>query len=246
MKRFRFISLPLFAGAIIFFSSCGGDANKADSSSDTTSTTTTTDSPVVANTIVTTPQGMAIATHKVANFEKWLAGYEAHDSFRLAHGIHSYVVGRAFNDSNMVLVATKVDDMAKAKDFAKNPGLKEAMQKSGVVGAPTFTFVTTTWQDTAMLPGTTLRSRTTFTVKDWATWEKNFLDGKAERMANGIVDRSYGHDPDDNTKVSLVTAVTDTAKAFAYYKSDALKKRRADGGVITEPKRLLFYVVKRY
>ena len=65
-------------------------------------------------------------------------------------------------------------------------------------------------------------------------------------MANGVVDRVYGHDPDDNTKVSLVTAVTDTAKAFAYWKSDELKKRRAAGGVIGEPKRFLFYVVKRY
>ena len=245
MKRFKFISLPLFAGAIIFFSSCGGDANKADSSSDTTSTTVT-DSPVVANTIVTTPQGMALATHKVANFEKWLAGYEAHDSFRLAHGIHSYVIGRVFNDSNTVIVVTKVDDMAKAKAFANNPDLKKAMQKSGVVGTPTFTFITNTWQDTAMLSGSTLRSRTTFTVKDWAAWEKNFIDGRQERIANGIVDRAYGHDPDDNNKVSLVTAVMDTAKAFVYYKSDALKKRRADGGVIGEPKRVLFYVVKRY
>ncbi|HEX6180193.1 MAG TPA: hypothetical protein VFZ47_03060 [Chitinophagaceae bacterium] len=245
MKRFKFISLPLFAGAMIFFSSCGGDANKADSSSDTTSTGAK-DSPVVANTIVTTPQGMMVATHKVSNFEKWLAGYEAHDSLRLASGIHSYVVGRAFGDSNTVMVTVKVDDMAKAKAFAKSADLKQAMQKSGVVGPPTINFYTTTWQDTAMLASSTLRSRTNFSVKDWAAWEKNFIDGRAERIANGIVDRAYGHDPDDNTKVFLVTAVMDTAKAFAYYKSDALKKRRADGGVTTEPKRLLFYVVKRY
>jgi len=46
--------------------------------------------------------------------------------------------------------------------------------------------------------------------------------------------------------VSLVTAVLDTAKAFAYYKSDAIKKARAAGGVIGEPKRFLFTIVKRY
>ena len=65
-------------------------------------------------------------------------------------------------------------------------------------------------------------------------------------MDNGITDRVYGYDPDDNKKVSLVTAVLDTAKAFAYYNSDALKKRRAAGGVIGEPKRFLFRVVQRY
>ena len=247
MKRFNFFSLPLFAAALIFFSSCGGEANKDETKTDSTATTATTETPAApANTIVTTPQGMVLVTHKVANFEKWLAAYESHDSMRLANGIHSYVIGRAFGDSNTVFVATKVDDMAKAKAFANSADLKNAMKKGGVVGAPTIVYNTITWQDTATLSGSTLRSRTTFTVKDWATWEKNFIDGRPERLANGIVDRAYGHDPDDNTKVYLVTAVLDTAKAFAYYKSDELKKRREAGGVTSEPKRLLFYVVKRY
>jgi hypothetical protein len=38
----------------------------------------------------------------------------------------------------------------------------------------------------------------------------------------------------------------DTAKAFAYYKSDILKKRRAESGVIGEPERFLYRVVQRY
>lgn len=245
MKRFKVLLLPSLAAALFFMSSCGGDAAKDGTTSDT-SATGTTDTPAVANTIVTAPQGMFIVTHKVSNFQKWLAAYEANDSFKLAYGIHNYVVGRGFEDSNMVLVATRVDDMAKAKDFAKSSGLKQAMQKSGVVGTPTMNFLTATWQDTAALAGSTLRSRTMMDVKDWAAWEKNFIDGRGERIGNGIVDRVYGHDPDDDKKVSLVTAVTDTAKAFAYYKSDELKKRREAGGVIGEPKRFLFYVIKRY
>jgi hypothetical protein len=146
----------------------------------------------------------------------------------------------------MVLVAVKADDMAKAKAFAKDPSLKKAMQKGGVIGTPTFAFATAVWQDTAMLGPDVIRSRTTFDVKDWDAWQKSFTGGKQERIDNGIVDRSYGYDPDNNKKVYLVTAVTDTAKAFAYYKSDALKQRRAAGGVIGEPKRFLFKVVKRY
>lgn len=244
MKLFKGSALALLAIAIMFLSSCGGDANKADTSTDSTGGAN--DSPSVASTIVTTPQTMMAVTHKISNFDKWLAAYESHDSFRLAHGIHSYVVGRGFEDSNTVYVVTKVDDVAKAKAFGSSADLKQAMQKSGAVGTPTINYVTATWQDTATLSGGTLRSTTTFTVKDWAAWEKNFAEGKAERNANGIVDRVYGHDPDDNTKVQLVTAVTDTAKAFAYYKSDELKKRREAGGLTSEPKRFLFYVVKRY
>ena len=246
MKRFKFLLLPLFAAALLFLTSCGGDATKDDTSTDTSTVSTTDTTALVTNTIVTTPQSMMVATHKVSNFAKWLEGYEAHDSLRLAHGIHSYVVGRGFLDSNMVLVATKVDDMEKAKAFAKSADLKKAMQKSGVVGAPTMSFTTMTWQDTARLDPSILRSRSSLSVKDWAAWEKNFTEGKQSRLDNGITDRSYGHDADDNNKVTIVTAVTDTAKAFAYYKSDALKQRRAAGGVIGEPKRFLFYVVKRY
>ena len=91
-----------------------------------------------------------------------------------------------------------------------------------------------------------IRSLSNFTVKDWEAWKKNFFEGKEERLANGITDRVVGHDANDNKKVHLVTALMDTAKAFAYYKSDELKKRRAAGGVMGEPERFLFRIVKRY
>jgi hypothetical protein len=182
----------------------------------------------------------------VANFAKWKASYDEHDSMRLANGIHSYVIGRGFNDTNMVLVAVKAEDMTKAKAFAKDPSLKKAMEKGGVKGAPMMSFSTTVWQDTSVLSPDIIRSRTEFNVKDWATWEKSFVEGRQMRKDNGVVDRAYGHDPDNDKKVFLVTALTDTAKAFAFYKSDELKKRREAGGVIGEPKRFLFKVVQRY
>jgi hypothetical protein len=248
MKRNQFISPLFFAAFVFFLTSCGGSGSEEKSTttdSSNASNNTTTVTPEVINTIITTPQAMMVATHKVSDFEKWKTSYDEHDSMRLANGIHSYVIGRGMQDANMVLVAVKCDDIAKAKAFAKDPGLKKAMQKGGVTGAPEISFFTTTWQDTAQI-GTDLRSRTTFTVKDWDAWEKSFLQGKQERIDNGITDRAFGHDADDNKKVSLVTAVVDTAKAFAYYKSDALKKRREAGGVTGEPKRFLYRVVKRY
>ena len=238
-----------FMAAVLFLFSCNGsdkDTSTDKTSSDSTTTTTTpTTEPVTPSTIVTTPQSMFVVTHKVNNFAKWKASYDAHDSMRLASGLHNYVIGRGMNDSNTVLVAVKADDIAKAKSFAKDPSLKAAMQKGGVTGTPSMAFVTMTFQDTATI-SSTLRSRTTFAVKDWDAWQKAFEEGKQERTDNGIVVRAYGHDADDNKKVSLVTAILDTAKAFAYYKSDMLKKRREASGVIGEPKRFLYHVVQRY
>jgi hypothetical protein len=245
MKQFRFTSMLFFAAMAFFLISCGGSDEKASTDTPAADSSAATATAEI-NTIITTPENMMIVTHKVADYEKWKASYDSHDSMRLANGIHSYVIGRGFNDPNMVLVAVKADDMNKAKAFAKDPGLKKAMQQGGVTGAPSISFLNAVWQDTAVLAPGTLRSRTTFTVKDWDAWQKNFAEGKQERMDNGITDRVYGHDADDNKKISLVTAVLDTAKAFAYYKSDALKKRREAGGVITEPQRFLFRIVQRY
>jgi len=230
---------------LVFLTSCGG-GNEQKATTDTTSTASTTATATPeTNTTITTPQNMMVATHKVSNYAKWKASYDEHDSVRLAFGIHSYVIGRSVQDSNTVLVALKVDDMAKAKAFAKDPSLKKAMQKGGVTGMPSFSFVTMTFQDTAAI-NSDLRARTTFTVKDFDAWQKAFEEGKQERLDNGLTVRAYGHDVDNNRKVVLVTAITDTAKAHAYWRSDILKKRRISSGVTSAPDRFVYRVVQRY
>jgi len=235
----------LYVAMPFFFTSCGGGGSEKQPSADSTAADTTKVAVTPKVTTITTPQSMMVATHKVSNFAKWMTSYDAHDSFRLGNGIHSYVIGRGMKDSNTVLVAVKVDDMAKAKAFAKDPSLKQAMQKGGVVGAPSFSFVTIMFQDTADIPSD-LRSRTTFTVKDWNAWQKAFQEGEQERKDNGITVRAFGHDADDDKKVVLVTAIMDTTKAYAYWKSDMLKQRRAASGVVGEPQRFVYRVVKRY
>lgn len=244
MKRFTFSCLVFCAAITFFFTSChSGDKKKTEAP-----TVTTTKEPAqtrVVNNIVTTPENMVVVIHKVANYAKWKPGYDMNDAARLAHGLHNYVIGRGVYDSNMVLVALKADDIAKAKAFTSGTELKTVMQKAGVVSQPTISVLVATWQDTATI-GSLFRSLASFKVKDWDTWQKSFQDGKQERVDNGIMTRVIGHDADNNKNVSVVTALSDTAKAFAYYKSDALKKRREAGGVIGEPKRFIFRIAQRY
>ena len=235
----------LFYSMVFLLVSCSGGGNEKKTNTDSTATDTSTAVVAPKITTITTPQNMMVVTHKVSNYAKWKASYDEHDSARLANGIHSYVIGRGLKDSNMILVALKVEDTTKAKAFAKDPGLKKAMQKGGVMGMPTLTLTTMVFQDTATI-STDLRSRTTFTVKDWAVWQKAFEEGKQERLDNGLTVRAYGHNSDNDKKVVLVTALMDTAKAFAYYKSDMLKKRRAASGVTGEPERFLYRVVQLY
>ena len=249
----RLLLFVMLSGVLflLLFTSCGGNeqnTNNDATSSDTTTTTSTqtsTTGTATPSTTVTTPQHMMIAVHRVSNFNRWKASYDAHDSMRLANGIHSYVISRDMTDSNMVQVATKVDDMAKAKAFAKDPSLKQAMQRGGVTGTPKFQFMTMTWQDTASV-NSTIRSFVMMKVKDWNAWRTSFESGKQERMQNGLIDRAYGHDADDSTKVMVVVAVMDTAKARAYWSSDQLKQRRTQGGVIGTPERRIHQIVQRY
>lgn len=243
----RTFCTPLLAALLFSFASCNNSEQKTnESTSDsTTSSSNTTTSSTPASTIVTTPQNILLVMHKVANYAKWKPLYDSHDTARLAAGLHNYVIGRGVQDSNMVLVALKADDATKAMAFSKDPGLKQAMQKGGVLGVPTIALITTVYQDTSQI-STTLRASSMLTVKDWDTFEKNFKTGEQERKDNGIVVRAYGHDASDNHKVRIVSALLDSAKAMAYYKSDAIKKRMADGGVTGQPTRFFYHVVQKY
>jgi hypothetical protein len=245
MKLSRFSLSLFYVGVVILLISCGSGGSEKTAAKDSTASADTAAKVQVVNTTITTPQNVEVVTHKVADYAKWFAAYESHDSARLAAGIHNYVIGRGLVDSNVVTIVLRVDDTTKAKAFAKAPGLKAAMQKGGVLGTPMMTSVTETWQDTAKVEST-LRSRATYTIKDYDAWLKGFEDGKQERMDNGIIDRALGHDLDDNKKVYVVTVLADSAKAFAYYKSDGLKKRMLAGGVIGEPVRFFYRIVKHY
>lgn len=240
------ISTSLLGALLLSFASCNNSEQKTnESSADSTSSANTTTSMAPASTIITAPENILVVMHKVASYAKWKPIYDGHDTARVSAGLHNFVIGRGVQDSNMVLVALRSDDTAKAKAFSKDPGLKKAMQKGGVIGAPTVALVTMVYQDTSQI-STTLRASSMLTVKDWDTWLKNFKDGEQERKDNGIVIRAYGHDASDNHKVSIVSALTDSVKAMAYYKSDAIKKRMADGGVVGQPTRFFYHLVQKY
>ncbi len=241
MKQLKFLS-SLGIACVFFFSSCGdGDEKKTDAvTTDSTATTPTTES-----TVSTTPETVLIVRHKVADYAKWKMSYDGHDSMRLASGIHNYSISRGVDDSNMVMVATKADDVAKAKAFTKDPSLKAAMQKGGVVGAPSISITTVVYRDMAKNMSD-LRSMTMFTVKDWDAWKTSFESNRQLRIDNGVTDRAYGYDADDNHKVTVVVAINDTAKANAYWNSDLIKQKRAEAGVVGEVKRFVYHVVQRY
>ena len=155
------------------------------------------------------------------------------------------MVARGIKDSNIVLVALRVDDTAKAKQFAMSPWLMKAMKKGGVIGKPTISYTINTFHDDATNPSTE-REVIKFKVKDYDTWKKVFDGDKQDRMNAGMTDRAISQYLGDPNMVSLVFAISDMKKATDFLQTKALKHRMDSAGVVGQPDVFIYHVVKEY
>ncbi|MGG9972539.1 hypothetical protein ACQ33O_12165 [Ferruginibacter sp. SUN002] len=223
---------------LLFFSACNSGGNSGKENSEDTTAKKTETAP-------TKPENTLIVIHKVANYAKWKPFFDADDSAQKANSLTKFVIGRGLEDSNMVLIAFRMPDTAKAKVFAASPGLKAAMSKAGVIGAPTISYLNTVTLDTTTNSLAT-RVIVTHKVKDWDAWKKEFDSHKQARTDNGLVDRAVGYSMDDNHIVTVVCAIADMQKAKAFFQSADLKEKMAKSGVEGEPKIFFYTVVEKY
>ena len=241
MKQLRFLAIISIAACAFILGSCNsGDDKKIEES--------TSDSLSEKKEMVAAPSGptsIMIIRHKVANYAKWKPGYDGHDSARLANGLHSYVICRGIEDSNMVMVAMIMDDVNKAKAMAADPNLKVVMKKAGVVGTPLIDFLESVMNDTTKIEQT-VRLMVRSKVKDWDVWKKSFDGHKQARMDAGLTDRVVAHTNGDTHNVTLVFAVADVARAKAFMNSDDLKNKMNEAGVEGPPDFFMYKIVQRY
>lgn len=229
---------------LLFLASCGNNETKKTDAVTTDSSAVSTDA-TAASTIVRTPSNMLFVKHKVADYATFKKVFDIHDSLQYAAGIHRFAVGRGDDDSNTVILMFKVADTAKTKAFVQSPELKSKMKRASVIGSVEILNAVIKYQDTSK-PTTNFRSFIMYNVKDWETWTKTFESYRQLRADNGVVDRVYGHSAENDKEVLIIVAYSDTAKAAAFRTSDALKQKRLEGGVISEPERFTFHVVERY
>jgi hypothetical protein len=231
-----FIKL-LFLAVVTLFVSCNSGKDKKDSNAADSTLPAVVAAPAL-------PERMVI-THKVANFAKWKAAYDAHDSARTANGLHNYVVARGVEDTNMVLVALGMDDVNKAKAFAASPDLKSVMQKAGATGVPKLDYLHSVMSDTTALQQT-IRLMVKHKVKDWDAWKKIFDEHKQSRLDAGLTERVVAHSVGDNQMVTVVFAVADMARAKAFLSSKDLADRMKSAGAEGPPWIFFYKVVQKY
>ena len=80
--------------------------------------------------------------HRVADFTKWKAAYDAHAPARQQAGLKEVYALRNSDKLDEVILMFEVGDIGKARVFGDSPELKEAMQNAGVVDKPDITFLT--------------------------------------------------------------------------------------------------------
>lgn len=234
----------IFASAmILLFASCNNstEEKKETSAADSSSITKAPEQPAKPT---FQPFTVMMVKHPVKNFDKWLPVYNGHDSVRKQYGISELTVGRGLDNANIVYIAFKVDDVQKAKEFSALPNLKETMQKAGVSGPPTFSYINVVRNDSSTIPEKD-RVLVAHHVKDFDAWLKVYDgEGKETRAANGLIDRGLGRGVDDPNTVYILFAISDLAKAKARFASPDLKKIMTDAGVDSPPTFSFYKVVK--
>jgi hypothetical protein len=74
--------------------------------------------------------------HRVRDYDAWREVYDGFADAQREGGVRAKAVFRSADDGNDVLVTHDFDDEAAARSFFGWEGLRDAMQRGGVIGEP--------------------------------------------------------------------------------------------------------------
>ncbi len=232
--------LALSVTAALF--SCNGSSSdnstttkdSAAATKDSTASMPTPPAPAPAG--PTVPFDVVTVYHTIKDYKVWRPVFDADSTRRKAAGLTDVAVERAADKPDNIKLVFMVSDMAKAKALASDPGLKQTMDKAGVISKPEMKYWKIVRFNPENLKANDNRLEVVHKVKDFDTWLKGYdAEGPATRAANGMNDLAIGRGIDDSNLVHLVFEVTDIAKAKARMADPALKKIMMDAGVEGAP-----------
>jgi quinol monooxygenase YgiN len=79
--------------------------------------------------------------HKVKDFAEWKKVFDSAAGLRSSSGELSTQIFQDAGDPNSLTIINKWNSLENAQKFAHSPELKAAMEKAGVTGPPTVTFL---------------------------------------------------------------------------------------------------------
>ena len=98
--------------------------------------------PQIASTNRQPAMNHLLIRHKVNDFAKWKAAYDAHAPARDSAGLKEIHLLRNVNSLDEIVLMYEVTDLAKAQEFVGSTDLQTAMQSAGVMDKPDIYFLT--------------------------------------------------------------------------------------------------------
>lgn len=86
-----------------------------------------------------------LLSHHVADFDRWLDGYDAAATLQKANGIIGQAANRSIEDPTLAIVYHQAETFDTLHDFLNMADLKETMAEAGVISSPDVTFWTGGW-----------------------------------------------------------------------------------------------------
>ncbi|MDP9082775.1 MAG: hypothetical protein M3N50_03295 [Pseudomonadota bacterium] len=172
--------------------------------------------------------------HECKDYPTWKQAYDADAAKRAAAGLTEFHVLREHDNANLVALMFGVDDVGRAKAFVTSPDLAAAMKTAGIVGSPKVRFRHGKYHRVSAPISATM----TLTVRDYETAIKAYAMDAADRKGAGLTDLAVLQLDDDPNNLLILWAVSDVARATAFFDSPALAAHMAkNAGVVGPPER---------
>jgi hypothetical protein len=84
-------------------------------------------------------------SHSVADFDRWLEGYDGAADLQAAKGIVGQAANRSLDDPAVAIVYHQAESFDTLRAFLADDEIKATMQEAGVISAPDVRFVTGGW-----------------------------------------------------------------------------------------------------
>ncbi|HMK91358.1 MAG TPA: cyclase [Thermoleophilia bacterium] len=81
-----------------------------------------------------------IVQHTVRDYDAWKPVFDEHGSVRRRHGATGHVIYRSLDDPNSLTIVNEFPSREQAEAFTRDPSLREAMERGGVVSEPVITW----------------------------------------------------------------------------------------------------------
>jgi hypothetical protein len=86
-----------------------------------------------------------MVSHRVEDFDTWLAGYREAEEVRRSGGIVGHAVNRSTDDPSIAIVYHQAESFDDLRSFLSSEDLQLAMKQAGVTSEPEVTFHTGGW-----------------------------------------------------------------------------------------------------